>query len=75
MDNTRVTEILTVWQNRNFSFGTSFDGYFPNNRILGWYAGHRTQEFADQLIQKVRRFQPPEITQLFREINERCRKS
>lgn len=62
------------WENRNFSFGTPFDGYFPDNRILGWYAGHRTQEFADQLIQKVRKFQTPETTQLFREINERCRK-
>ena len=63
------------WEIRNFSFGTDYDGKFPHHRILSWYAGNRTKEFADQLIAKVRKFQTPEITALFKEINKECIKN
>ncbi|MFH6992416.1 hypothetical protein [Flavobacterium sp. FlaQc-48] len=43
-------------------------------RTLSWYAGNKTEEFADQLIAKVRKFQTPEITELFKEINGKCKK-
>ena len=59
---------------KNFSFGTLYDTRFPDHRILSWYAGNETKKFADQLIAKVRKFQTPEITALFKEINEKCRK-
>ena len=61
------------WENRNFSFGTPYDTCFPDARTLSWYAGNETEKFADQLIAKVRKFQSPEITALFKEINEKCR--
>jgi len=61
------------WEDRNFSFDTPYDGKF-SSQALSWYAGNRTKEFADQLIAKVRKFQKPEITALFKEINEKCRK-
>lgn len=62
------------YESRNFSFGTLYDTHFPDHRILCWYAGNDTEKFADQLIAKVRKFQTPEITALFKEINEQCRK-
>ena len=62
------------WEERNFAFGTSYDNCFPDRQTLSWYAGNETEKFADQLIAKVRKFQTPEITALFKEINEKCRK-
>jgi len=58
----------------NFSFGSIYDGNFPDNTTLSWYAGKETKEFANQIIAKVRKFQTSEITDLFKEINEKCRK-
>lgn len=63
-----------AWEHRNFSFGTIFDCKFPDSRSLSWYAGNKTEEFADQIIRKVRKLQTPEITDLFKEINQKCRK-
>ncbi len=63
------------WENKNFFFGSAHDGRFADSRILSWYAGNMTTEFADQLIQKVRRFQTEEITLLFKEINEKCKRN
>lgn len=62
------------WEHRNFSFNTIYDGKFPDHRTLSWYAGNNTNEFAEQLILKVRKFQTPEITALFKEINNTCKK-
>lgn len=62
------------WESRNFSFGTVFDGKFPDVRTLSWYAGNETEKFADQLIEKVRKFQTPEIVNLFKEINNTCKR-
>ena len=62
-----------AWEDRNFSF-EEHPGIFLDSRILSWFAGNRTASFADQLIRKVRKLQTPEITALFREINETCRK-
>lgn len=62
-----------AWECRNFSFDSIYDRAFPDHMSLSWYAGHRTNDFADQLIAKVRKFQTLEITALFREINETCK--
>lgn len=62
------------WEERNFSFGTIYDGKFPDYNTLAWYAGNRTNDYADQLIAKVRKFQTPEVTALFKEINSSCKK-
>lgn len=63
-----------AWETNNFYFDTPYDGNFSDTRLLAWFAGNRTEEFADQLINKVRKFQTPEITELFREINLKCKK-
>jgi hypothetical protein len=63
------------WEHRNFAFGTSYDYCFPNSQTLSWYAGNETEKFADQLIAKVRKFQTPEITELFKEINQKCKRA
>ncbi len=62
------------WEYRNFYFDTVYDGRFPDARTLSWYAGNKTAEFADQLINKVRKFQTPEMTELIKEINIKCKK-
>jgi len=63
------------WEERRFYFGNdTYKGKFRDDRTLAWYAGNRTKEFADQVIEKVRKIQIPEITALFKEINEKCRK-
>ena len=64
----------SIWEERNFSFGSAFDGRFPDESSLSWYAGNETEKFADQLIAKVRKFQTPEITELFKEINNTCKR-
>lgn len=63
-----------VWVQRNYYFGSVYDGNFPNSQTLAWYAGNRTSDFADQIINDVRKLQTPEITALFREINVKCKK-
>ncbi|MCO6492670.1 MAG: hypothetical protein J5I98_29905 [Phaeodactylibacter sp.] len=63
------------WEDRNFRFKTIYDERFPDARTLSWYAGNRTKEFADQIIAKVRKFQTPEITALFKEINSACKRN
>ena len=60
------------WETRNFSFGTTSE--FRTAMNLCWYAGNETEEFANQIIKKVRKFQTPEVTELFREINRECKK-
>lgn len=40
---------------------------------LAWYAGNKTEEFANQLLEKIQKLQTSEITNLFREINEECK--
>lgn len=62
-----------VREEGNFNFGVMSDGNFSNVEELAWYAGNQTISYADQLIAKVRKFQTPEILELFKEINERCR--
>jgi hypothetical protein len=57
----------------NFKFGDDNDGKFIDDSEFAWYAGNKTEEFADQLIAKVRKFQTPEITALFKEINAKCK--
>jgi hypothetical protein len=75
MDRIDGSDFQTIcWEYRNFSFDTPYDTCFPDARTLSWYAGNKTERFADQLIAKVRKFQTPEITALFKEINENCRK-
>lgn len=72
IDGTSATEL--AFERKNFSFGAPEDGSFEDVRLLAWYAGNRTCEFADQVMRKVDRLRTPEITALFREINDRCKK-
>lgn len=53
----------------------SFDDYgkiITNQAQVRWYAGNRTEEFANQLIAKIWQLQTPEITAIFEEINKKC---
>ncbi|ATA93256.1 hypothetical protein ACIRNY_01740 [Capnocytophaga canimorsus] len=40
---------------------------------LAWYAGNKTEEFANQLLEKIQKLQTVEITELFEEINKECK--
>lgn len=72
VDEVSTTEIAV--ERKNFIFGAPQDGFFEDVHVLAWYAGNRTEEFADQVMRKVDRLRTPEITALFREINETCKK-
>jgi hypothetical protein len=63
----------TMEEHGNFKFDSIHNGRFTD-KILVWYAGNKTKEFADQLIRKVRKLQTPEIKELFKEINAKCKK-
>lgn len=56
----------------NFGFGTTDDGNFDSMR-LAWYAHFKTKEFLQQIIEKVSRFQTPEMTALLAEFNRETR--
>jgi len=64
----------SIWESnlRNFRFDSIYDGRFPNSQTLSWYAGNRTNDFAEKLIAKVRKIQTH--TKLFEEIIKECRK-
>lgn len=62
-----------ITEEGNFSFGDYRDGCFESTDDLAWYAGNRTEAFAEQIIGKVRAFQTPEIAELIKEINEKCK--
>jgi hypothetical protein len=58
-----------VKEERNFIFDSPDDGNFHYDR-LAWYAGNRTEDFLEQIIDKVNRFRKnPEITKLLHELN------
>lgn len=58
----------------NFIFNSSFDGNFTEDE-LAWYAGNRTEEYIIQIAEKVNRIRKnPELTQLLRELNEKCKR-
>jgi hypothetical protein len=58
-----------------FSDGLSYSGIDSENREkLSWFAGNKTEEMANMIIEKVNRFRTPEITQLLRELNKVCKK-
>ncbi|MDO4782464.1 MAG: hypothetical protein Q4A09_04510 [Capnocytophaga felis] len=40
---------------------------------MSWYAYNQTEEFADQMIEKILKIQTPEMTAIFEEINEKCK--
>lgn len=68
----RINNGIFSWEEGNFHFGSIYDGRFDES-LLSWYAGNRTEDFTKQVIAKVRKFQTPEITELFKEINRRCK--
>ena len=72
-DETYGEEYKIASERGNFYFDSIYDGQFENQDMLSWSAGNRTREFADQIIAKVRKFQTPEITKLFQEINRKCK--
>lgn len=58
----------------NFFFNSTSDGNIENNE-LAWYAGNKTEEFVNQIAEKVNRIRKnPELTELLRELNEKCKK-
>lgn len=58
----------------NFSFDSNSDGNIENVE-LAWYAGNKTEEFVNQIAEKVNRIRKnPELTELLRELNEKCKK-
>lgn len=57
---------------RNYTFGSAFDGCFEDTQIdkFAWFAGNKSQELADQIIQKVEKFRKNEkLTEMLRSIN------
>ncbi|GIJ93193.1 hypothetical protein [Capnocytophaga stomatis] len=69
-DNVEKGGKYLLWEKFKFRDG--------NKDILGadklaWYAGNRTEEFANQLVERIQKLQTTEITNLFREINENCK--
>ena len=62
-----------------FKFNYLFEGELSNGNLnidkLAWYANYKTEELANQIITKVNKFiKNPEITEMFREINELSKK-
>jgi len=59
---------------RNYSFGSPFDEYFDNYHVdhLSWYAMNKTEDFANQIIQKVEKFRSPELTEMLYKLNKEC---
>jgi len=57
-------------EKHNSSFGDKV-----SEQTFLWFSGNKTEELADQIIAKVRKFQTPEITALFKEIIKNCRKT
>lgn len=54
---------------RNFSFGSAYDSKFDLER-LAWYAGNRTDDFVNQIADKVNRYRKDEkINSLLNELN------
>jgi len=57
-----------------FYFDSIFDGNFNEDQIA-WFAGNKTEEFVNQIAEKVNRIRKnPEMTELLRELNEMCKK-
>ena len=48
---------LKVVEERNYFFNSPYDFHFDNSQVdkLAWYAGNKTEEFAEQIIKKVER--------------------
>ena len=63
-------EEVICLEKHNFSFGDNV-----SEQTLLWFSGNKTEELADQIIAKVRKFQTHEITALFKEIIKNCRKT
>ena len=57
----------------NFYFDSPYDGNFTDEKLT-WYAGNKTEEFVNQIAEKVNRIRKnPELTELLRELNEQCK--
>lgn len=60
---------------RNFSFGSPYDTKFDLDR-LSWYAGNHTEDFLNQIADKVNRFRKDaNITSLLNELNSETSKN
>jgi hypothetical protein len=62
-----------VIESRNYTFGSPYDGNFSDSigiDSLSWFAGNRTEEMAEQVMERVNRFRKSEeLTALLRELN------
>ena len=58
----------------NFVFNSVNDGHISSDE-LAWYAGNQTEELVKQIAEKINRIRKnPELTQLLRELNEKCKR-
>ncbi len=68
---------LKVVEERNYSFGSPFDGNFDDSQLdkLAWFAGNKTEEFAKQIIRKVEVFRKSEkLTNMLHELNAKTKR-
>jgi hypothetical protein len=66
---------VKAMESRHYHFDSPFDFNFDNSHIdnLAWFAGNKTQMFADQIIKKVDRFRKDKnLTKLLYDINSAC---
>ena len=53
----------------NFNFDSPYDGHFDHGR-LGWFAGNKTEEFVNQIVEKINKIRKDEtIMKLIAELN------
>lgn len=73
IDNSLGNDFLAI-EEGNFRFDSPYDGCF-NDWQLAWYAGNRSQEFVDQLAEKVNRFRKDaRLTELLYNLNKETKR-
>ncbi len=72
VDNPTGTNIAL--ENHNYGFISKNNEKLNSSQLnqLAWYAGNKTEDFANKILNVVKRLQSPEMTELFREINDKC---
>jgi hypothetical protein len=59
----------------NFDDLTSYSATNEENHDkLSWFAGNKTNEMIKQIADKINKFRTPEITEMFIDLNKRCKK-
>jgi len=61
---------------RNYSFNSPYDTNFDDSQLdkLSWFAGNKTENFAEQIIKKVERFrQDKDLTKMLYDLNSKTK--